>query len=517
MKNHFVARLANPDGSALVVSLFVLLVLSLIAITSVKTSNTEISIAGNNVRRSQAVLASEAGLARTESVLRSLPKQVNADTLMSIINAATTLPNASYQVSMESGLPFRKVVAIGTASEANAAIQVTYQYSANPYNIWNNALFAGHGQDGKSINGNTGVHGSVHILGNGEPYQDQNGNGTRDTGEPYTDANHDGSYDPPLASNEVALDMSGSAEISNNYDGLAAPLLGRLPALAPMPYGGETVQSLMAELRVQHGQVALGGSATVGQPNVTGGSPAIKETMEAAWVTDGYTGSAASGAVYTDVGYEEEYDLDDLGPLMPNLDLPYTDGGGVTHSTYMNYLKSKAVVVSGDLKIHCPSSLPPIGSGANYLSTDASGYLVGQGIIYVQGNIEITGTCPVQYDGRFTLVSEGDVMVDADFYSKGTFATDDMVGVVSHGEITFGDKKSQMSVSGAFFAQEKVTVFKQTALAGTLVSNLFNMTQVPDLYQVPSLASNLSPGMPGAEDVYRYSWRRVPKSWTELY
>ena len=69
---------------------------------------------------------------------------------------------------------------------------------------------------------------------------------------------------------------------------------------------------------------------------------------------------------------------------------------------------------------------------------------------------------------------------------------------------------------GAFFAQEEVVTAKQTQLAGTLVSNYFAATQVPDIYQVPELVKNLPPGMPGTDDVILYTWQRVPKSWVEL-
>jgi hypothetical protein len=42
------------------------------------------------------------------------------------------------------------------------------------------------------------------------------------------------------------------------------------------------------------------------------------------------------------------------------------------------------------------------------------------------------------------------------------------------------------------------------------------MTNVPDIFQVPALARNLPPSMPGAADVDAFAWRRVPRSWVEL-
>ena len=504
-------------GAALLIALVLILLVSVIAATSIETSRVEMNIAGNEVRRSQALWAAEAGLAKTEAVLRAFPTKSNADSLMALINAGSQLPNASFSVAMEAGLPQRKVISTGKGPQSEAAVQVLYHYGPNPYNIWNNVLFAGHGQNGMSIRGNTGIHGSVHILGDGEPYTDDNGNGQRDPGEPYTDTNHDGTFDAALGPGDMAISLTGTASISNNYLGLPAVLAGCLPSLPNISYGGEDVQTLFAELRVKHGTVVLDGDATAGQPNVQGGTPAIKETLDATWVNDGFSGSAATDGVHADNGHEESYDFNDEGPDMPDLDAPYVDSRGTSYTSYMNYLKANALVVPGDLNIRCGATLPPSSNAAGSLAMDRFGNLSGSGIIYVRGDITIEGRCPINYSGRFTLVSEGDTKVDTDFYPRGTFAVHDIAGVVSHGRLELGESASQLRLAGAFFAQEEVVTAKQTHLAGAVVSNFFNLTQVPNLYQVLQLARHLPPGMPGADDYYSYSWRRVPNSWTELY
>jgi hypothetical protein len=509
--------LSTESGSTFLISMFILLAMGLLAITSFTTSDVEMTIAGNSVRRTQALMAADAGLARADYVFTSNPRQYDSDTLTLWINSMTDLPNASFSVSMDKGFPLRTVSSFGSAEDSKAAIQVSYRHAQNPYNVWNNAIFAGHGQDGMSIRGNTGVHGSVHILGNGEPYDDLNGNGTRDAGEPFTDANHDGNYDAPLGPGDVALDMTGTALISNNYQGLDPVLAWRVPALETTPYGGEDVQTLFAEVRVQHGRVELDGNAKIGQPNRYGEDPAIKEPMDATWVTDGFGGSAANDAVFADNGYDENYDLDDYNIVMPNLDEPFTDKNGVEHSTYMDYLRSDALVVPGDLEIRCGQSLPLLSNGTQSLYVDAFGNMQATGVVYIEGDLVVHGDCPLSYDGRFTLVSEGNVSIDADMYSKGKFALDDVMGVISHGKITLGDDASQLRLAGAFFAQEAVQTNKQTQIAGSIVSNYFDLRQVPDIFQVPLLSANLPPRMPGSDDVVMYAWRLVPKSWTELY
>lgn len=41
---------------------------------------------------------------------------------------------------------------------------------------------------------------------------------------------------------------------------------------------------------------------------------------------------------------------------------------------------------------------------------------------------------------------------------------------------------------GGFYAQNEITIDKQTVIMGTIVSNFFNLTgQVPRIYQVPDL------------------------------
>lgn len=506
----------------MIIVLGILFALSMLALVTVETSDTDMTAAGNLTQRTRAFLAAEAGMARVEYIFKKNPKLKSADSLVKLMNADTLLPNAYFKVGMDTTMPLRRVRATGFSNEGQAAIQVIYLYGNNPYNIWNNVIFAGHGQNGITIKGNVGIHGSVHILGDGEPFRDLNNNGTWDPGEPYSDSNHDGAWDPPLTAAQSALDMTGTATVSNNYNGLSAVLASRVVPLPTTSFGGETVQTIQAELRVQHGNVALDGNAKVGQPNVTGGSPAVKETMDGVYVNDGWTGSAASAAVFSDNGYESTYDMQDGPPEMPDLDGPYTDNTGTNYPTYMAYLKSRALVIPGDLDFKTGGTLPYISNGLGSISLDASGNLVIKGIVYVTGDIKFdvgpTGKSAIQYDGKGMLVSEKDVEINVDVYAKTTFPTRDLLGIVAHGSMEFGtgDGASQLNLQGAYFAQEEVINGKQNKIMGACVSNSFGMEQVPDLYQVPSLAENLPPDMPGAGNINVYTWRRVPRSWVEL-
>lgn len=508
----------NQKGIAMIVVLGVLLALSLVALMAIRSGETEMGVTGNLTRRTRAFLAAEAGLARADYIFKQNPNRKGADTLLGLINADTILPNAHFKITMDTTLPLRRVRATGFADEGEAAIQVLYRHGNNPVNIWNNAIFAGHGQDGISIKGNVGIHGSIHILGDGEEFTDSNGDGDWDVGEPYTDANHDGAYDPPLTPGQAALDMTGSATVSNNYNGLPAVLASRAPALPTANYGGETVQTIEAALRVKNGSVELSGNAKVGQPNAAGGSPAVKETMDGVYVTDGFTGSAASDGVYSDNGYGSSYDLEDVPVKMPDLDAAYTDKLGNYYPTYMNYLQANALVIPGDLNITAGTAMPFVSNGRGSISVDAAGNIVTSGIVYVQGNINISGGSALKYNGRAMFVSEKNVNINTDLYAKTMFPTTDVLGVVAHGKMGIGTAggASQLNLQGAFFAQEEIINGKQNKLMGSIVSNTFGMLNVPDIYQVPALAKNLPPGMPGADDVDIFAWRRVPRSWVEL-
>ena len=497
---------------AMLVVLVVIFALSLIAITSVNTTDDEMSIAGNVTKRAQAFLAAQAGMARADYVLTQNPDLTDPDSLTAIMNSAAVLPNASFVVSMDSSLPIRRVIALGQSNPGTAGIQVLYKHANNPAHIWNNAMFAGHAR----IKGNVGVHGSVHVMGDGERFTDSNGDGDWDPGEPFIDANRDGAYDPPLDSTDAAVDLTGSARLSNTYEDMSWTLYSRLPSLSTVNYGGEMVQTLDAELRAKHGHIDLSGSAKVGQPNAPGGSPAYKETFDAVWVNDGFSGADPDEAVYSDNGYNNSYDLEDLGIEMPNLDLPYTAPDGTNYSSYMAYLKTHSLVISGKLEIEYDEDINYMSNQYGSIYMDDYGNLQISGIVYVKGNIEIKDEGRIKYSGRGTLVSENDVIINDDLYSKNQFATNDVLGVIAYRDILIGTKAANLKLSGAYFAQRKIRIVRQSQVTGTLISNYLDMQQVPDIYQVPELLHNLPPGMPGANTVSTYIWRKVPRSWIEL-
>ena len=60
---------------------------------------------------------------------------------------------------------------------------------------------------------------------------------------------------------------------------------------------------------------------------------------------------------------------------------------------------------------------------------------------------------------------------------------------------------------GAFYAQGRLTSMKQTVVTGTFVSNYFDMgINVPEIYQVPTMADNLPLGMIGMYPILFFSF-----------
>jgi len=486
--------LRNNNGSALLITLLIMLMLSLIFISAITTSVTDIDIAKNQRERTSAFYVGEGGLELALRVMRDNFNMLNNDSLESLINATPILGNGNFNVGVTGSSPYKTLTSTGSSRDGQAVVQVTVRRRRNPLNIWDNIIFAGAGQAGQLIAGNVSLHGSVHTLGDS------------------------------MTSSGVNIDIYGSAGVYNNYSGMSFTLSSRLPALDTITSNGEVVGTLNAELRVKHGTVNLSGTACAGYPNVPSGSPQVKETLDGCYVTDGYGGNQGVDNVHSDNGTSEGYDLgDELS--FPDLNDPYTDPStGTTYPSYMNYLQNNSLVISGDLTLKPGTAVSAVSNSFGSISMDASGNLQISGIVYVAGNITIDAgngglkSTPVSFDGQGTLVSQGNTYISTHVISQGAFPTNDALGFISANniEIGGGSGDSHLNVMGAFFAQNRIVNNKQNQLAGAMVSNYFEIYNVPDLFQVPALVDHMPPGMPGGGTVMTYTYRVVKGTWREL-
>jgi hypothetical protein len=545
----------GSSGSALVVTLLMLIMLSFIGIASITTSVRDMDIAKNTKDRTEAFYVAEAGLELAHGILKNNANVFGNDTLLGYIAPYTTLANGMFNIYLAGTSPYKTVTSTGRTSDGQAAVQVVMRRRRSAMNIWNNVMFAGSGKQGKAVAGNVAYHGPIHILGEGEPFTDlnangvwdqadqftdNNGNGAWDIGEPLTsDADGDGIWDPAepfqddngnnlydgtLTATDLATDMTGTAGMYNNYSGMPANIFSRVPALELDYFGGENVYTLEAELRVKHGVVNLSGNAKIGQPDQSGGSPQIKETIDGAYVSDGWGGSQGSDNVYSDNGHDYGYDLGDALEF-PSIKGQYTDPyTGISYADYSSWLAANSLVIPGDVTLRPGTSYGGGASSYGSISMDNYGNLSISGIVFITGDVRFEagyggyGDSPILYNGRGTVVSGGDMHINTHVLSSDQFPTDDVLGFLSTKGmyIGTGSGASQLDMMGAFFAQNEIFNAKQNHLAGAMVSNYFQVKNVPHMYFVPAIVDNLPPGMPGSGMLNRYTYVKVPGTWREL-
>ncbi len=344
----------------------------------------------------------------------------------------------------------------------------------------------------------------------GETFTDANGDGVWTSAEPFNDTNRNGIYEPPVTQADLNTSLSGDAYVGNNYSGLDPAL--RALVLAPPKIGG--IESLSSEVRVKHGQLSVGGNAKIGTNEVVDGGLS-KSKIDGSYVSDGYRGDSASH-VFSDNGTSESYDLASL-----NIKFPLLAGIGAQTSTdsqtgtvYVNHeqlLLAKGLPVSltgitpSTLAFVYPADGVPDAKGNFIRYTPAAGgaqaSLLINGIILLPGSFTVSGN--VRYTGRGTFYSPGDVVFEDNLLpAEGqTFPTTTVLGCIAKGNMVVGDT-SQANLIGAFFAQGVVKTTKQTDVVGSLVGSYYDMgTNVPSIFQVPSLARNMPPGMPGDRSI----------------
>ncbi|MDH7602156.1 MAG: hypothetical protein QHI38_08410 [Armatimonadota bacterium] len=557
----------STKGSAMVLGFFALLLVSAFGISLISLATNSVGAAKRDVLRARALACAEAGIDMAISFLmeggpngeepgtfRTSHPSSDPDNHTSDVMYTFSLAQGDTTrvcVHDGTGLTAGRIVitSFGTATDggrsATRTIKVVVRLNEENVNVWNNAIFAATGQAGKCINGNVAIRGSVHLLGDaeeftdldgdqrwddnepytdsnkngkydlGEPFADVDGDGHRDSREPFVDVNGNGTRDPALTVTDLATEISGDAEIGNNYSGMPSELLAKLPPLEKVLYGGELVDSLRAKLRAKHGRVDISGSATVGWPDQPGNT--VKETLDGTYVSDGYGGNKGASSVYSDNGPAHGYDLGEGVVTFPVIDSgTYTANNGVTYSNYLAYLQANATVVSGDLVIRYGTPLSVTGPKGS-ITIDASGNMTISGIVYVTGNISFEPKQKrITYSGKGTLVTPNSVFVHCDLMPRTNFPRTDALGLIARDriELATGGGDSQLTMAIAMYAQHQIISSKQNQIAGTMVSSYFSMTNVPKLYQVPELADNLPPGMPGGDPIYVRSI--TVESWQEI-
>jgi len=492
-------------------SYLIIVVLMILGALFVVMSYTESRVAERNRLAMQAFYIAEAGIERglydlrQDFVLDSSPSWADGDINGIDVTAeggpdtvnyyelpypSTSLNGGSYLVELKNvGADSIWVKSTGTLGDVTQTILV-YGKMQN-LSPWNNAIFAGAGASGAAVNGNVEIRGSVHILGS--------------------------DLDPT----DYAVDLGGTAElVGNNYNGLDAALLPKVPVLPTTIYNGENVSTLNAELRVKVGKVGLSGSATVGEVDVPANS--TKETVDNVFVTNGWGGTGGTGNVHSDNGWSNSYDLGD-SVSFPSLSDPYGAG------TYQEYLESNALVISADADLDTLANIDPnsnfsFSGPKGSISMDGNGNLTISGIVYINDpdgttttkgdlNMDKDGSDKtITYTGTGSILSEGDANINVNLITSGDNSfPNNILGIMTPQKINFDE--ANINVMGLFYAEDEIKSQKQTDVMGTFVSNYFNMgTNVPKIYQVPDVIYHLPPGLIGQEG----AWVMKIVSWEKL-
>ncbi len=488
MKKQLLKRLTDTKGSAFLISYFAIVVLLGLGATFLLLVTGESRVSERQRLTTVAFHIAEAGIERGLNELREdFVNDTSPSWADGLINTYTIGPNTGTYYT----IPFSSTVfnsgsyvvellnvsgavddiwlrSTGIISGVTHTIDVYVRMvSLSP---WEYAIFAGAGASGAMVNGNVDIRGSVIVLGSG------------------------------LSPGDYAIDLGGTAElVGNNYNGLSGTITAKVPALPTVSFGGETVETLNATLRVKQGLVGLSGSSTVGESNATGN--AVKETVDGVFVTEGFGGSQGTSGVHSDNGVTEAYDLGGA-VTFPSLSDPYPG-----HASYQAYLQStgytltaaEAAVLSSGIK---PTSSFSFGDANGSISVDGSGNLAIDGVVYVDSGADVNfekdgSNKTINYTGTGSLLVTGNVQIDVNLYTAGNNSfPNNIMGIMTPNNIGFNE--ANIDVMGIFYAENSVVVQKQTDIMGTIVSNYFDMgTNVPSIFQVPDTANNLPPGMIG--------------------
>lgn len=356
----------------------------------------------------------------------------------------------------------------GVIETARQVVRADIELDLDAYGVWDNAIFAGDGQTGNLINGNVAIRGSVHVLG--------------DEAAPQT------------------IQFGGTADIRNNYsdaaDHFGATDAAKLPALDLVEFNGEMVESLESIIRLEHANVELGGSSDIGAVDVTGN--AVKETMDSIR-SDGTISPAEK------VHADEWADYDTQGVEFPTLDDPYVAADGSVWATHRDFLENRSLLLPLDEISPDVPDFSYSDAWGNSISWDRSdAELTIEGIVRVAQDLRLgkqhgnPGRRGFEYEGTGTLYAPGRIEIDGPVVPEDAYLADGNLGLIAGTDI-YIDYTAQINVFAAIYAQREVRIAKQTNIAGAVVASSFDLgTNVPSIFQVPDLASDLPPGMPGS-------------------
>jgi len=494
MKKSFV----NQKGQVLIIVIAIVAALTVYGISLLKLTDPELKISKRQIDSTKAFYIAEAGM---ERVFYYIKRDGGIDNI-TFFERSVPFGGGTYTIS-KTVIAFNKWTIKSAGKYNNSTRRIQVNVEVENISVWNNAICGGSGMTEAIISGNAEFNGSLHILGEG------------------------------LLANDIAINLGGGAGVGNNYKDMDPDLLSRVPSLPTTTFNGEEVEFLNAKLRVKHGKVKLSGNAYIGKEDVP--DNAYKETLQGVYTADRFTDDTNVNNVFSDNGIENGYDLNDVDIVFPSLNDSYTDPEtSQYYEKYLYYLTANGnglevpvSEISADTSDFTYSD--PVEStyenAVNYIDwNQKDGILTIKGIIWIDSDDGLTigkseSKETIIFTGKGTLVSANsgaDISIHDHLLANKTFPTIDSLGLISAGDINVATEKgdANLNVMGAFYAEDTIRMAYQTDLAGTFVSKYIDMgSNVPKIYQVPTLADNLSSGMPGSSIDYSL----VITNWREVY
>ncbi|MCJ7500082.1 pilus assembly PilX N-terminal domain-containing protein [bacterium] len=544
-------------GTALVLSLFLITVLTVLGTMVLNTAIVEIKMAQNQKISSQVFYAAVAGLERG---LLMLIEDFETE-------GGSAWGNATYGGWAETVTES----AVSGSTTFDPDVRSLDMYLTSPdLNLKQLTLGGGHGVNSLTFDlyvykiGSTEAYVMSHAYGNGgtaaieyhlavedlSPYNNAIFTGAGVSGHFQGSVNLAGSI-----YSRGNLDVGSNVKITNNYTTGHHPLASGDDLYDMLP----AVTDLDTKVRVK------GGDLNIASNSAQIGYAGTDNHIEGIYV-DGATNIDAVGTHYYDEHTNEVPDVplpsiyDGIREIFDdnslNLDTCIAAKSGandaaIATSIYADWVSGTgcASSLSSSGMVIDASTLPDPnlikGNTASFSQLDGAG----NGLIWdtstdtltIKGNVVILGdlnfgqsngndniTYEVYGDnsGGFsqadggTLYCSGDLGIRGNFspdpdkgYLKGDTGVDDInsLGVVTPGDITFTGKNGNIH-AGFFFADGQINFNKQSKFAGTVIGGLVNFSQVPDVYQVPNLKNYLPPGVPGGQNIVKLTsreWRRV--------
>jgi hypothetical protein len=376
----------------------------------------------------------------------------------------------------------------GPATPASVTIDAVIAIEVSGSSPYDSGLFIGHGESGQLMSGErVRVAGSVHAV--GAP-------GVRFRFRRSYQVNH----------------YTGIENIDSGF----GPLAIKIPTPGTTEFNGEVVSTLHATFRMKEGNAQLQAGGMLGEADVSGDG--IKETLNAV-----HSDAKINPMPRVHADVVAAYDMDeDLS--FPSLSDPYTDPDtGAYYATYSSWLDSHAYrpPLGGDLIIDSDtesfSYVDP--SGRGYISWDAAAEMLTiDGVIKVDGQVKMGKTGPsggdlltaIKYQGTGAIYATDKIEIHKDLYPSGQFLADGPdadalidgnLGLIAGTDmqiLTGAGQTSNLKIMATLFAERKIEIKEPANIAGALVTNFLDVrgADFVNLWHVPRAGSIYPLGMP---------------------